>query len=58
MVVVVARGEERHRQAGGTGVGDEVEAEAVVVEGDRAIHVGDAQVHMADPDGGVDSVLG
>jgi hypothetical protein len=53
MVVVTGR-EERGLKAEGTTVGDEVEAEAVAVEGDRAVEVGDAEVDVADADGGMD----
>ena len=58
MVVVVAGGEQDHVEAGGAGVGGHAEAERVAVEGDRAVEVGDAQVHVADPHGGVDGFAG
>ena len=40
-----------------TTVGDHVEAEPVAVEGDRAVEVGDAQMDVADADGGMDGLV-
>ena len=54
MVVVVAGGEERRVEADRAAVGGHAEAEGVAVEGDRAVEVGDPEVHMADADGGMD----
>ena len=53
-MVVVAGGEEGGVEAGGATVGGQVQAQRVAVEGERAIEVGDLQVHVADADGGVD----
>src|SRR5215218_293096 len=54
VVVVVAGGEERGREAELAPVGRHAEPERVAVERERAVEVGDAQVHVADPDGGMD----
>jgi len=54
VVVVIAGGEERGVDPGLAPVGDQVEAEDVVVEGDRAVQIGDPQVDVPDADGGVD----
>ena len=58
MVVVVAGGDEGHRQAHLPTVAGEVEAEAVAVEGERAVEVGDVEVDVADADRRVDWVAG
>ena len=53
-MVVVAGGEEGGVEPDRAPVGDDAEAEAVAVEGERPLEVGDAQVHVADADRGVD----
>ena len=54
VMVVVARREERGLEAQGTTVGDQVEAQTVAIEGDRAVEVGDAEMDVSDADGGMD----
>ena len=54
MVVVVAGGEEGGVEPDRARVGDDAEAEAVAVERERPLEVGDAQVHVADAHRGVD----
>ena len=54
VVVVVAGGEEGGVEADLAPVGGHAEAERVAVEGERAVEVGDPEVHVADADGGVD----
>ena len=53
-MVVVAGGEEGGVEADVAAVGGDAEAERVAVEGQRAVQVGDPEVHVADADGGMD----
>jgi hypothetical protein len=54
VVVVVAGGEQEHVEPVLAGVGRDAEAERVAVEPERAVEVGDAQVHVPDAHGGMD----
>ena len=56
MVVVVAGGEERGVEPGGRPSAVTPKPRRVAVEGERAVEVGDAQVHVADADGGMDGL--
>ncbi len=57
MVVVVAGGEQDHGEPVLAGVGGHAEAERVAVEAERAVEIGDAQVHVTDADGGMDGFV-
>ena len=57
MVVVVTRGQQDHGEPGRAGVRAHAEAECVAVEPERAVEIGDTQVHVADPNGWVDGFV-
>jgi hypothetical protein len=57
VVVVVARREEHRVQADLTRVGGHAEAERVAIERERAVQVGDAQVHVPDAHRGMDGFV-
>src|SRR5215218_856763 len=57
VVVVVACRQKDGRQAPRPAVGDDLEAEGVAVERQRAVDVHHAEVDMADADGGVDGFV-
>ena len=57
MVVVVAGGEQDHVDPGRARVGGHAEAERVAVERERAVEVGDAQVHVPDAHGRMDDFV-
>jgi hypothetical protein len=54
VVVVVAGGEQDHVDPGRARVGGHTEAKRVAVERERAVEIGDAQVHVPDAHGRMD----
>jgi hypothetical protein len=56
VVVVVAGRQEHGVDSGLAAVGLDLEPERVAVERERAIQIGDPEMHVADPHGGVDGV--